>query len=271
MSSPVSDYYQKNTRRFLRWFGSGEHVAAIHRQVWAPGVITRQQSFEYLNRMVVEQLAPGPVPGGRVLDLGCGIGGTTTWVSQALKVEAVGVTISPEQVRMARARAARLGLAAHCTFLEADFENLPGLGWFQGAWAIESACHAASLERFFGAAAGALAPGGRLVVVDDFLVEPALASAQWWVGQFQIGWRIPSLGPRAKYLAAARSAGLNLVAEHNLTPWLRTVPAVWIKLAGLILRLPVPGEYWHSLRGSTALQRCIAQGWTEYAALVFEK
>ena len=50
-------------RRFLRLAGSGE-AAAIHRQIWAPGVETPEEAFLYLNRLVCKRIAAGACPAG---------------------------------------------------------------------------------------------------------------------------------------------------------------------------------------------------------------
>lgn len=60
-------------------------------------------------------------PGMRVLDIGCGWGGLAEYMARNYQVSVVGVTISAEQQKMARARCAdldveiRLGIIAICT------------------------------------------------------------------------------------------------------------------------------------------------------------
>ena len=69
----VADYYDGNTRRFLR-FGRGGAQLAIHRQVWAPGIRKTLQAALYINRRIEEQAVAADAD--RILDLGCGVGGT---------------------------------------------------------------------------------------------------------------------------------------------------------------------------------------------------
>lgn len=273
-SEQIAEYYNRNTLRFLRLGGSGETVAAIHRQVWAPGVKTARQAFETLNHLVAEAISPTlQTSEARLLDLGCGIGGTATWVAERLQTKVVGVTLSAEQARLATQRAACMGLGERCQFIEGDFQDLPDLGLFQAAWAIEAYIHAQAPQRFFQQASKSLLPGGRLVIADDFLshASPPSQRAAGWLQAFQSGWRLPNLATVETALGHAEKAGFRLLENHDLSPCLRAIPAwaIWISFA--FLKLPFPSVFWESLRGSTALQECVRCGWTSYHLLVWEK
>jgi len=268
----VAAYYNRNTRLFLRLGGSGEAVAAIHRQVWAPGVSSRRGSFEYLNQRVADALRPSPGQPARLLDLGCGIGGTSTWVASRLGSEVVGVTLSEAQVQQANQRAAALKVAQNCRFVAADFHHLPELSVFDGAWAIESFSHSNDPDRFFQQAAQVLKPGGRLAIADDFLAQNVPpGQAQRWVETYRSGWKLANLDTTQSAQTRAEKAGLRLVAAENLSPYLRFVPAWLLCPAAGFLSLPIRSLFWESLRGSTALQVCGQRGWTEYHWLVWEK
>ncbi len=275
-ADPVAAYYNRNTRLFLCLGGSGENTAAIHRQVWAPGVRTRHESFETVNRLVMTALKPVQTAQPRLLDLGCGIGGSSTWAASHLNAAVVGVTLSGAQEQQAGQRAAAMGLGQQCRFVQADFCALPELGLFDGAWAIESFSHAAAPGRFFEHAARSLRAGGRLVVVDDFMTPsaaglPAGAPGRVWMDTLRAGWKLANLGTLAAAQSAAAAAGLSWVTGQNLSPYLRYIPGWLASAAAGLFRLPFPSLFWHSLRGSNALQICGRQGWTEYHLLVWEK
>jgi SAM-dependent methyltransferase len=275
LHSPVSAYYDQNTAPFLRWFGSGLELAAIHRQVWGPGVRSGREAFEYLNELVADLSGLRNLTGLNApsLDLGCGLGGTATWIAERFEVNVIGLTVSRYQALLANERAAQRGLAHRCRFVWGDFLQLPDLGPFHAVWAIESFAHATDAEQFFLEAARATAPGARLVVCDDFLAqaEPPGAAAERWLGEFRAGWRLSSLLPvnAAKELAARY--GFQLVQADDLTPCLRPAPAWLLNLGEFVLRLPVHTDYVRSLRGSLALQKCLRGGWTQYHALTWER
>jgi SAM-dependent methyltransferase len=273
-TASVAEYYDRNTAAFLRVGGSGFQVAAIHRQIWAPGVRTEVESFEYLNQLVRDALLPALTASARVLDLGCGVGGTATWLAQRLAIHLTGITLSAVQAQMATERAARLGLGPQCTFVLGDMLHLPDLGSFDGAYAIEAFIHAEDPARFFREAARALRPGGRLLVCDDFAAQPHPPSeaAARWLATFRAGWQVQNLDTVAAAHAPAAAAGFRLLEDRDLTPHIRTLHPWLTSIGHGLLRLPVlRGVYWASLRGSTALQRCLREGWTRYHALLWEK
>jgi len=279
----VAAYYDQNTARFLRLGGSRE-TTAIHRALWADGVQDTAQAFAYLNQVVADAVAPLLQADGaaRLLDLGCGVGGTATWLAERLRVQVVGITNSAVQRQAAVERAARLGLAGRCTFQLADFMGLgtPGAGepggLFSAAYAIETFVHAPDAAGFFRQAASQLIPGGRLVICDDFLSEAGAsvlgkAPSAGWLLRFQRNWHIHNLLTVAQADGLAQQAGFSRLHFHDLTPSIRSFHPLALYAISILTRLPLRGAYWQNLSGGTALQVCLRRGWTQYHALIWEK
>ena len=65
-------------------------------------------------------------PGMKVLDIGCGWGGLALYLAQVADVEVLGVTLSREQVELARDRAAKLGLSDRVKFELMDYRDVEG-------------------------------------------------------------------------------------------------------------------------------------------------
>ena len=65
-------------------------------------------------------------PGQRVLDIGCGWGGMARYLHKVSGAEVVGVTLSEEQLKYARAKAAEMGIADKVTFELIDYRSLTG-------------------------------------------------------------------------------------------------------------------------------------------------
>jgi cyclopropane fatty-acyl-phospholipid synthase-like methyltransferase len=277
-ASRVRSYYEKNTRLFLA-LGVGRRTLAIRRAVWAEGVRTLAQAVDYVNGLIAAEArkSAAPAEAARILDIGCGVGGSLFSLAAALgpSFHGVGVTLSPLQAHIARVQAGRRKLSDVCTFVDGDFSSLPGMGPFSLAFAIESYVHFQSPDSFFAAAARSLAHGGRLIVVDDFLAREHYAPRERsLVRAFEEGWILSSLGPSVSAARAAARHGFRLSENSDLSPHL--LPAPSHSLLGrwtvqLMRALPVPSFYWKSTIGSLALSLCQREGLTEYRYLVFEK
>jgi cyclopropane-fatty-acyl-phospholipid synthase len=65
-------------------------------------------------------------PGQRVLDVGCGWGGLALWLAREIGCEVYGITLSAEQLKVARERAANQGLARMVRFGLEDYRRVTG-------------------------------------------------------------------------------------------------------------------------------------------------
>ena len=65
-------------------------------------------------------------PGQKVLDIGCGWGGTALYLNRVADVDVLGVTLSEQQLKVARQRAEDAGVADRVKFELADYRSLTG-------------------------------------------------------------------------------------------------------------------------------------------------
>jgi cyclopropane fatty-acyl-phospholipid synthase-like methyltransferase len=227
--------------------------------------------------LIAEALLGNLSPGQRrkrVLDLGCGVGGSAMWLAKRYPVEITGVTLSPLQVQTARRFALDQGIGRYCNFLAADFTRLPELEGITGAYAVESFSHGGDPAAFFVQVGRLLPPGGRLVLCDDFIAPNGSHAAELrerWLSRFRAGWHLESLMTAQNALRIAALEGFIPVERKNLTPQLHRTPSlirVLQQAAGSALRRTPWGA---SMYGGSALQVCQQRGWTEYLFLVLEK
>jgi SAM-dependent methyltransferase len=212
----------------------------------------------------------------RVLDIGCGVGGSLLFLAHAVDapLRGIGVTISPRQAEIARRQARVRGLSGRCSFIAADFARLTGLPLFHLAFAIESFVHFADPAEFFAAAAQATMPGGRLIVIDDFLAGERRSPAERrLVEAFRHGWLLPSLSTVHRTVDVGAGFGMRLVEDRDLSVFLsKPARSRMTRWAAQVMRaLPVPWQYWRSTGGSLALAACRREGLVEYHFLLFEK
>lgn len=101
-----------------------------------------------------------------VVDVGCGIGGSSRYLAKKFGASCVGITLSPVQAERANALAAAQGLADKVSFQVADALQQPFPdGQFDLVWSMESGEHMPNKPKFVGELARVAAPGGTIIIV----------------------------------------------------------------------------------------------------------
>lgn len=216
LTQRVVDYYQLTTERsYLVWAGDalGLHLGFGDGGA-AAGTLDRAALDTSLLAMNAALATQARVTRGtRVLDAGCGVGGSSIWLDRELGALVTGVTLDPKQVELARGFAARLG-ARGARFECADFtaSGLPR-GSFDVVWNLESLCHVADVAKFLSHARTLLARGGRLVCGDFFRGRGGAHC-----DAMCDGWVLPALLSPDELSAALTTAGFDDVQVRDLTP-----------------------------------------------------
>lgn len=100
-----------------------------------------------------------------IIDVGCGIGGSTLHLARKFGSQATGITLSPVQASRAKERAAEAGLDSQVRFevanaLEMPFED----NTFDLVWSLESGEHMPDKTKFIQECYRVLQPGGKLIL-----------------------------------------------------------------------------------------------------------
>lgn len=107
-------------------------------------------------------------PGQRILDIGCGWGGMAITLAKLEKVEVLGITLSDEQLALARERAAAAGVADRVRFELIDYRDLAAreAGRFDRIVSVGMFEHvgAPNFETFFRAAAKLMTAEGVMLL-----------------------------------------------------------------------------------------------------------
>lgn len=157
--------------------------------------------------------------GMRVVDIGCGMGGSSMELARLAGCRVTGVTLSPVQRFWAAAESRLRGLAARTTFLRDDAERIEfSPGSFDVVWSVECTEHLFDKPAFFQRAARWLRPDGTMIICawlagDDDL-PPNLAEQTRQVCE---GFLCPSLGSPNDYRTWMQDAGLEFVSFDDWT------------------------------------------------------
>jgi cyclopropane-fatty-acyl-phospholipid synthase len=97
-----------------------------------------------------------------LLDIGCGWGGLIMHAAREYGVNAIGITLSEEQLRLAQNRIAEAGLESRCKVRLLDYRDAVQLGEFDKLVSVGMIEHVGEnrLPEYFQNAYGLLAPGG---------------------------------------------------------------------------------------------------------------
>jgi tocopherol O-methyltransferase len=144
----------------------GEHMHHGYYGVDGQRKIDRRQAqidlIEELLRWSEYQTTVGTTP--KIIDIGCGIGGSSLYLADKLAAEVVGITLSPVQANRATERSIAAGLKDVSTFKVANALDIPYEdNTFDLVWTLESGEHMPDKTKFLQECYRVLKPGGRLI------------------------------------------------------------------------------------------------------------
>jgi len=197
----VSPYYQQ------LW---GDH---IHHGYWIRGDETKEQAQDQL----IDHLAAlAKIPkGATILDIGCGFGGTSLYLSRYYGAASTGITISEVQVKMAQEAATKESANAH--FFQMDAEAMTFDHPFDVLWSMESISHYEDRAKFFASAVNFLKPGGMFALTDWFK-RPNLTAAEEkkYIAPIDEGMFV-QLATMDTYVEWLQAAGMEIACREDIS------------------------------------------------------
>ncbi len=127
--------------------------------------------FHIRGRLATEELAhlAEVQPGQRLLDVGCGLGGTSRYLAATVGCHVVGLDLTEEYCQVAEMLSARVGFSDRTVFRQGSALRLPfDDGHFDVVWTEHVQMNVADKAGFYGEMARVLKPGGRLAFHDIF-------------------------------------------------------------------------------------------------------
>jgi len=176
----------------------------------------------------------------RVLDVGCGMGGSSIRLARQLGCHVTGITLSGVQRRWAAAATRFQGVGDRATFSRTDAETAEfSPAAFDVVWSIECTEHLFDKAAFFRRAAAWLKPGGRMAICAWLAAEDADRPGQReQVEAVCDAFLCPSLGSFSDYRRWMTDAGLEVTHTDD---WTRRVERTWELCDARVRRLGLGG------------------------------
>ena len=265
----------------------------IHHGYWVTGEESKEEAQKQLILELVKRA--GGVKGKmRILDVGCGIGGTSIYLAQHYNSQVVGITISPVQVELATQNAIKEKISDKVTFAVLDgerisFDNLKeafsktntpfavGDAPFDIVWISEALSHFVDKPAFFAGAFSVLKPGGKLVLADWFKAANLDSyHTKRYIIPIESGMLLPQLNTPNEYCQMMRGAGFSVVSNDDISD---SVKKTWDITSSLIAKPALWKLAWekggmeilHFLKAFHSMREGFGSKTFIYALIVAEK
>ena len=219
----IIDWYEKKTPQILqRYGGHGPRVhyhtgvlpsdVDLNAALEAPLEVLSQQLFAAQERLLEQAFArwgADAAIGGEVIDVGCGLGGTSIYLAQRFGARVTVLTLVLAHAKLVQRFASEAAVGPLVSPEVGDAHTVAGLARFDQAVCLGAANY---FDRtvWFAQLRQLLRARGDVFIEDIFAGRPDSIAA------FNRYWR-SNLGPESDYIQAAHAAGFALVSRVDNT------------------------------------------------------
>jgi len=210
----IVDYYAESENAYKDSWDL-DNSLAIHYGYWDERVKNFPQSLLRMNEVMME--GAHIKPSDKVLDAGCGIGGSSIFLAEKIGCGVTGISLSERQVSKAIELAIEKKMTGTIDFKVMNYcaTSFPDES-FDVVWGCESICYADDKEQFIKEAYRLLKPGGRLVVADGFVTDfknndhPSIRN---WLD----GWQVNYLETLDRFESFMIEAGFTNIFSRDIS------------------------------------------------------
>ncbi|MGB3292776.1 MAG: methyltransferase domain-containing protein [Phormidesmis sp.] len=233
----VANSYDEWTQDGILEFYWGEHIHLGHYGSPPRQKDFRAAKYDFVHEMVKWGGLDNCAPGTTLLDVGCGIGGSSRVLAKDYGFEVTAVTISPSQVERAT-QLTPVGVSAKFVVDDAMALSFPDES-FDVVWSVEAGPHMPDKAVFAKELLRVLKPGG-LLVVADWNQRDVRATSQngnrrrplnWWekpvMRQLLDQWSHPEFSSIERFSELLEATGL-VEGSVETADWSQETLPSWI-------------------------------------------
>lgn len=195
----VKEHYDFLSPYYLRLWG--DH---IHHGYWIQGDESKEEAEINLVKLLIEK--SGIREDAKILDVGCGVGGSSIYLTKNLGAKLTGITLSSVQVDIANRNANENGV--NVEFVQCDAENFHRQNEYDAIWSIEAISHFDNQETFFANIAESVKKAGIIAVIDWFKAENlSSADVEKYIDPIRKGMLTPNMKTMSDYKLYLENAG----------------------------------------------------------------
>ncbi len=196
-----------------------------------------------------------------IIDVGCGIGGSTLHLAQKFGSTATGITLSPVQASRAKERAVEASLDSRVRFEVANALEMPFADHsFDLLWSLESGEHMPDKAKFLQECYRVLKPGGKIILATwchretDSLAGELTESEVAHLKEIYRVYCLPYVISLSEYRAIATECGFKNLTSDD---WSIAVEPFWnVVIDSAIAPQAIVGLFqagWQTIQGALSL------------------
>jgi cyclopropane fatty-acyl-phospholipid synthase-like methyltransferase len=214
-SRDIADYYNQTLNHYQNWWNLDKNMA-VHYGIWDSNTQNFQESLTNTNLVLMNMASIAD--GDKILDAGCGVGGSSFYLAQNKRVDVTGITLSEKQFEYAQNKCKELRLESQVNFKIEDYTKTSFEdNSFDVIWAIESITSAPSKMNFAKEATRILKPGGKLIIADYFKSNDNQIDKHNLLGKWRDLWSMADFITTGDYKTFFNKHGFAAISERDVT------------------------------------------------------